>query len=139
MTRTLALIALTLTLAVSACSPAFDWREVRPPDSEAVLNLPCKAEFQNRKAPSGLRMGLAHCKTGGFEFAFSWAELSSPADAPTAMAQMREALAKQPHQATMRFDVRSQGARVYQFLVQGDKPIPQQVWQDFSSSVHLGD
>ncbi|XHS79003.1 hypothetical protein ACFJGW_03275 [Burkholderiaceae bacterium UC74_6] len=127
---------MTLLLAVSACSPAFDWREVRPPESDAVLNLPCKPEFQNRKAGNGARMGLAHCKTGGFEFAFSWAELASPAEAPTATAQMREALGRQKG---VRFEVRSQGARVYQLRVQGEKPVPEQVWLDFASSLRLSD
>lgn len=126
---------MTLVLAVSACSPTFDWREVRPPEAEAVLNLPCKPEFQNRKAANGARMGLAHCKTGGFEFAFSWAELATPAEAPLAVAQMREALGRKQG---VRFDVRSQGARVYQLLVQGEKPLPLQVWQDFAGSLRLG-
>ena len=101
-----------------------------------MLNLPCKPEFQNRKAANGARMGLAHCKTGGFEFAFSWAELASPADAPVAMAQMREALGRQKG---TRFEVRSQGVRVYQLMAQGEKPLPEQVWQDFASSLKLDD
>src|SRR5262249_16960256 len=129
-----ALAAMTLILTVSACSPTFDWREVRPPDAEAVLNLPCKPEFQNRKAANGAAMGLAHCKTGGFEFAFSWADVASAAEAPVAMAQMREALGRQPG---VRFEVRSQGARVFQLRVQGERPLPDQVWQDFASSLKL--
>jgi hypothetical protein len=127
---------MTLVLAVSACSPTFDWREIRPPESEAVLNLPCKPEFQSRKAANGARMGLAHCRTGGFEFAFSWAELATPAEAPLAVAQMRESLERQKG---LRFEVRAQGSRVYQLLAQGEKPLPPQVWQDFAGSLRFTD
>ena len=153
---------LTLALAVSACSPAFDWREVRPPDAGVQLLLPCKPTLQDRRSPAGLRMGLAHCETAGAEFAFSWAELPDPNAAGPALAEMRSALLHQlggqasapepfvvagmtpsaeaqtqrvsgAHPA--RLAVFTRGKRVYQLLAQGSKPIADTVWTEFARSV----
>ncbi|MBV8503352.1 MAG: hypothetical protein JO006_16735 [Paucibacter sp.] len=159
-------MSLILALAVGACSPAFDWRETRPPDAGVELNLPCKPSLQSRRSPTGLRMGLARCEAGGEEFALSWAELPEPAAAGSAMAQMHAALLRQlggqPSQAEpfavsgmtpspeavmqrvdgashARLAVFNRGLKVYQLVVRSDKPIADAHWNDFASSVRLID
>ena len=152
---------LTLALAVSACSPAFDWREVQPPDAGVQFLLPCKPTLQSRKSPAGLRMGLAHCETAGVEFAFSWAELPDPSAAGPALAEMRGALLRQlggrasaPEPFAVagmtlsaeaqtqrvsgakqaRLAVFARGNHVYQVLAQSNKPIADTAWTEFSRS-----
>jgi hypothetical protein len=41
--------ALTLCAGLTACSPALDWREIRPEDSGAVAMFPCKPTTHARK------------------------------------------------------------------------------------------
>ena len=152
---------MTLALAVSACSPAFDWREVQPPDAGVQLLLPCKPMLQSRRSPAGLHMGLAHCETAGVEFAFSWAELPDPDVAGSALAEMHSALLRQlSGQASApepfvvagmtpsaeaqtqrvsgtrqaRLALFTRGKRVYQLLAQSDKPITDTVWSEFARS-----
>lgn len=89
------LLAPLAALALVACTPGLDWREVRPAGAGVLALFPCKPEVLSRPATPAepARMGLAQCKAAGLSFALSWAELPDPAQVSPALRQMREALA----------------------------------------------
>lgn len=71
--RTGALLAVALW-ALAACSPAFNWRDVRPEGGSVGATLPCKPESAQRTVelagqPVALRM--LSCDVGGLTFAMS--------------------------------------------------------------------
>lgn len=88
--------ALLLMLATlcSACAPALNWREVRPPEQAMSLMFPCKPEFAQRPVTPAapVAMGMAQCEAQGQQFSLSWAELGDPGLVQPALQQMREAL-----------------------------------------------
>lgn len=89
------LLPVFCAIALAACSPSLDWREVRPADSGVLVLFPCKPEINSRPATAAepARMGLAQCKAAGLSFSLSWAELADPAQITPALRQMRESLA----------------------------------------------
>lgn len=88
-------LALCAGLALSACSPTFNWRELRPEGTALQVLMPCKPESATRPvpldggAPSELHMHS--CDTGGLTFAVAWAELGDTARVPAALAGWRRA------------------------------------------------
>jgi len=87
----------TLTGALMfACSPALDWREVRPEGSGAAALFPCKPKTQTRTASvAGARvpMTLVSCEADGMTFALSHADLEDPSSVTPALVALRLALA----------------------------------------------
>jgi hypothetical protein len=66
---------------VCACSPAFNWRDVRPADTALQVLLPCKPEVAERTVPLAGHEVVLHmlsCEAGGLTFAVS--ALRKPAD-----------------------------------------------------------
>ncbi|HEY1089524.1 MAG TPA: hypothetical protein VGE47_00390 [Burkholderiaceae bacterium] len=146
-------------MALAACSPTLNWREVRPEHSGAFLLLPCKAEVEQRGS-----MGLAQCKAGDAQFALSWALLDAPEQVTPALQQMREGLqqrlqaqARAPHAVQIsgmtpnaaalsqsldapglhaELAVFARGLRVYQLLMTGKKADPA-AWDTLLSSLRL--
>ena len=157
---------LVLTIALSACAPGLDWREVNPAESGVRALFPCKPEVSNRPATSTEpgRMGLAHCKAAGLSFALAWAELADPAQITPALLQMRlsvasklgaTAAAPQPMQLPgmtpnsqaqwqsllapsqqAKVAVFSRGLLVYQLVMMGPKG-DDAAWENFVSSIRL--
>lgn len=155
-----------LTL-LAACQPALNWREVRPPQSEAAALFPCKPEIEQRPAQPGRQgaMGLARCEAAGRRFALSWAELPDPAQAAAALAAMPQALAAKLGQplpqgqvlqvpgmtplpeafqhrlagpgGVTRVAVFARGGRVYQALMTADADDPA-AWDSFVGSLSVG-
>lgn len=77
---TAALIALLALAALAACSPAFNWRELRPEGTRLSLLLPCKPDKAQKMVPlSGqpTALSMLGCDAGGATFAVSFAELGS--------------------------------------------------------------
>ncbi len=77
MFRTLIGGMLAVTLAV-ACSPVFNWREVRLPQTELKAWLPCKPDQGSRTLPLAGRDVAIHmlgCETGGALYAVSQADV----------------------------------------------------------------
>jgi hypothetical protein len=88
---TLWLIALWV---LSACSPTFNWRELRPAGTPLLALMPCKPEHATRTVPlagAGTEMHLHSCDTGGLSFAIAWVELGDPARVDAALAQWTRA------------------------------------------------
>ncbi|HEV7915613.1 MAG TPA: hypothetical protein VGP22_17745, partial [Albitalea sp.] len=67
---------------MAACSPALDWRESRPADSDAVAMFPCKPErFARQLALAGapVQMHLVSCTAANVTYAVAYARLADPA------------------------------------------------------------
>lgn len=80
MNRRLSLI-LSLALLLAACSPALNWREVRPGGAELKALLPCKPDQGSRRqrlAGQDIDISMVGCEAGGALFAISVAELGDP-------------------------------------------------------------
>lgn len=65
--------------ALSACSPAFNWRDVRPDGTRLGLLLPCKPDKAQRTVPLGgkpAELRMLGCDAGGATFAVAVADLA---------------------------------------------------------------
>lgn len=91
-----AAVALLSALLGAACSPALDWRTVRPGDSGASLMFPCKPSSQTRPMPlagAQVRLALHACRADGVTWGFAFADLDDPARVAPALAALRAAAA----------------------------------------------
>jgi hypothetical protein len=74
----------------TACSPAFNWREVRPDDTALSVLLPCKPDKAQQTVPMGgqpTALTLLGCDAGGAAFAVAVADLGQAATVPAVLAQ----------------------------------------------------
>jgi hypothetical protein len=81
-------------LALSACSPALDWRELRPSDSRLQLQLPCKPQRHERSvALAGQRhkLVLLACQADGLTWAVAFADLTDPARLGVGLQELAQA------------------------------------------------
>jgi hypothetical protein len=79
-------------LALCACQPALNWREVRIANASASVMLPCKPDKSARNVPLGgqeVAMQLLSCDAAGATYAVAWAQLPAGASAPIALEQWR--------------------------------------------------
>jgi hypothetical protein len=79
--QTVAAMAAVLGL-LAACSPTFNWREVRPDETRLALLLPCKPDKAEKVVPLGGRptaLRLLGCDAGGATFALAVADLGDAA------------------------------------------------------------
>jgi hypothetical protein len=91
-------LAAAATLALAACSPTFNWREVPIADDGLVVLLPCKADRADRALPLGaesVQVDMAGCETGGATFAVAHASAGSSAQAEAWLAAWRAAMRSQ--------------------------------------------
>jgi hypothetical protein len=83
---TLALMAAVLP----ACSPALNWREVRPEGTRLALLLPCKPDKAQKTVPLGgpaTPLSMLGCDAGGATFAIAVADLDDAAKVAPVLAQ----------------------------------------------------
>ena len=89
-------VGLTLAVvAAAACSPALDWREVRPDDSRALALFPCKPASQTRRitlAGAAVKMSLHACSAGEATYALAFADLQDPARVTAALDELTRAV-----------------------------------------------
>ena len=81
--------ALATLLALAACSPAFNWREVRPENTRLSLLLPCKPDKAQKVVPLGgqaTALSMLGCDAGGATFAVAVADLGDAAKAAPVLA-----------------------------------------------------
>lgn len=81
-------------LLLSACSPTFNWRTVRPDGAALQALMPCKPDEARRDTPLGgavTPLNMLSCEAGGLTFALSWADLGSAERVPAALVQWRAA------------------------------------------------
>jgi hypothetical protein len=99
-------------LALAACSPTFNWREVRPENTRLSLLLPCKPDKLQKTVPLGGRpteLTMLGCETGGAIFALAVADVGDAAKVSDVLAQWQrltllnmkaEPVATTPHPET---------------------------------------
>lgn len=81
-------------LTLAACSPTFNWREVRSDSSPLSLLLPCKPDRAEKTVPLGGRpvnMQLVGCDAGGATFAVAVADIGDAARVPAVLAEWQAA------------------------------------------------
>ena len=70
-----------LVLLVSACSPALDWREVRPPGLGLGFAMPCRPDVAERRLQligTEVTWKMHACSAEGLTFALAWADVADP-------------------------------------------------------------
>lgn len=88
-------LLLAAGMALSACSPALNWRSVALPEAHLALSLPCKPEHAVRPVDFGVGMvelSLVGCEADGATFAVSHMLLADPSQAGATLARWRAAM-----------------------------------------------
>lgn len=83
-------------LAMTGCSPALDWRDVRPAESGITVLMPCRPSAQTRPvrlADKTVKLSLHACSAGGATWAVAFADLSDPAAVGTALQELQRSAA----------------------------------------------
>jgi hypothetical protein len=94
MPRSILAAVLLGAAALAACSPTFNWREVRVAPTALHAMLPCKPDKAERQAPlagKDVSLEVLGCETGGATFAILHADLGQAGLAAEALAQWRTA------------------------------------------------
>lgn len=81
---------LLLAALVSACSPALNWREVRPDGTRLAMLLPCKPDKAEKTVPLGGKptsLSMLGCTSGDAVFAVSVADIGEAGRAAEVLAQ----------------------------------------------------
>jgi hypothetical protein len=80
--------------SLGGCSPALDWREIRPADGVAAALLPCRPAQQSRRvrlADAEVTMTIWSCRAGDVTWAITAADVADPARVGPALAERRAA------------------------------------------------
>ena len=86
--------ALAALLTLGACSPTFNWRELRLDGTPLLAVMPCKPESATRSVPlagAPTTLHMHSCEAGGLRFAVAWADVGNAAQVPVALAAWRSA------------------------------------------------
>lgn len=78
-------------VAVSACTPALDWREVRPEGVRATALFPCKPQHHRRSVTvreAALPMQLVACSAAGRSFGVAYVDVASSSEVDAALVAM---------------------------------------------------
>ena len=81
-------------VGLGACSPALDWREVRPAETRLLAMFPCKPEIAQRRvsmAGQDVELTMHSCETSGVTLAVGHARLINVADSARVLARWRDA------------------------------------------------
>jgi hypothetical protein len=84
---------LAMAVALLACSPTLNWRELRPEGSGIAMSFPCKPERRVRDVVlpgHRVRLQMLSCAAGGATYALAFADLPDPAAVAPALAELRE-------------------------------------------------
>ncbi len=93
-------VLLAAAALLSACSPALDWRDVRPKDVNILLTYPCKPDQIAQDvvlADQKVKMSMTGCVADKMTFALAHAHLPNPALAAKALAQLHQAAVGNVH------------------------------------------
>jgi len=135
-------LASTLALALSACSPALDWRTVELEGLRTVL--PCKPDRAARDVvlgPLPVRMSMAGCEAQGALFAISQVTVPAGADAADLEQAWRSAALAQmqaSHSEMRTLPQRPQSPPVRVIRADGQKPDGSPVQASLAWVVHQG-
>lgn len=92
--RPSSLCFLGLSLVLSACSPALNWRSVRSDRHALQMLLPCKPDKGSRDIPMAgatVALDMQGCEAAGATFAVSHVHLADPLRADEALAGWKSA------------------------------------------------
>ena len=107
-------VALGVAALCAACSPALDWRELRPTDSGLRVLFPCKPASHARRVnlgPDAVRLELHACSAGGVTWAVAVADVQDPARVGPALTELRTAAADNlSAAAAQRLELKVEGA-----------------------------
>ncbi|MFN4361756.1 MAG: hypothetical protein ACK4F4_13645 [Hylemonella sp.] len=112
---------LWLTLALAACSPSLNWREVRLGGGDLKALLPCKPDQATRRqslAGYDVDLTMLGCEAGGGLYAISVVELATPMQAHPVQAQW---------QTNLLATLQAQGAQRQPFAIRGAQAQPEAV------------
>lgn len=90
-----AVVAAVAAALLLACTPALDWRQVRPEGTALEALFPCKPARQTRRvalAGTWVEMSLWSCAAGGSTYAVGAADVGDPARVGAALAELKQAL-----------------------------------------------
>jgi hypothetical protein len=90
-----AYVCLTAGLALTACSPTLNWREVRLEPGALVVMLPCKPDQGTRLVSLGgqnLSMHMLGCDVDSTTFAVSYVDLPDATQAAAVQTQWKAAM-----------------------------------------------
>ena len=110
---------LWLTLALVACSPSLNWREVRLPGGELKAMLPCKPDQATRRqslAGYDIDLTMLGCEAEGGLYAISVVELTTPLQAHPIQAQW---------QTNLLATIQAQGAQRQAYAIRGAHAQPE--------------
>ena len=119
MPRTLAALLLASAAALAACSPTFNWREVRAEPTALKAVLPCKPDKGARTVPMAGRdvsLEVLGCDTGGATFAVLFADIGDTSRLGEVLALWKTATLLNLH---------SEAAREFAFRPPGALDLPQ--------------
>ncbi|MGA0570523.1 hypothetical protein ACO2Q9_07355 [Variovorax sp. VNK109] len=90
----LASLSLTLCLAgsLAACSPTYNWREVRMDGADLQALLPCKPDHGARRVDLGgnpVEMRMQGCEADGSMFTIAWVDAADAARAGPLLSQWK--------------------------------------------------
>jgi hypothetical protein len=97
LTPLLKFAALLLTVTLMACSPKFDWREVRGTDAPFTVLMPAKAaSFSRLMELDGVNLNLhmTAADAGGLSFAVGYAKVNESNKIPGVLAAMQAGMLK---------------------------------------------
>jgi hypothetical protein len=110
---------LAFVLALGACTPTFNWREVRAEGGGLKAMMPCKPDTSERPVPMAghqVNLQVMGCNTGGATFAILFADMGDAARAGEVLGQWKTATLS---------NLRSAAVRAAVFRPPGASPLPQ--------------
>lgn len=81
-----------LLLSMGACSPALNWRELRPEGAGLTATFPCRPDRHERAvqvAGASVRMQMLVCGASGATYAVTFFDVAEPAAVTPALAALR--------------------------------------------------
>jgi hypothetical protein len=85
---------LAIATALVACSPTFNWREVRTESDSLLALMPCKPQKASHPVPMAgheVELAVLGCDTGGATFAILQADIGDPLRAGEVLGQWKTA------------------------------------------------
>lgn len=85
------LLATLLATLLAACAPTLNWRDVRPDDSHAQLQFPCKPVGQQRRLPLAgvaVKLTLHACSAGDRTWGLAFADMGDPSKVGPALQEL---------------------------------------------------
>jgi hypothetical protein len=103
--RRISTVVLACATALAACTPTFNWREVRTEGGGLKAMMPCKPDKSERAVPMAghqVSLQVMGCNTGGATFAILFADMGDPARAGEVLGQWKTATVSNLHSAAIR-------------------------------------